>query len=71
VSGTGHDPIIGVHAVIDAKPAGGVVGDGFLHAEQEAICPRCLSWITPRHYLRRNRYGLLEHDACPPSRRPA
>jgi hypothetical protein len=40
--------------------------DGALHADVEAICPDCLTWIQPGDYLRRNAYGLLEHEVCPP-----
>jgi hypothetical protein len=40
--------------------------DGALHADVDAICPDCLTWIQPGDYLRRNAYGLLEHEACPP-----
>ena len=40
--------------------------DASLHTESEAICPDCLTWIQPGDYLRRNAYGLLEHEVCPP-----
>jgi hypothetical protein len=52
-------------AHLDAEPAGGV-GDYSLHADTEAICPRCLRWIAPEDYLRRNAIGLLQHESCPP-----
>jgi hypothetical protein len=40
--------------------------DAALHVEVEAICPDCLTWIQPGDYVRRNAYGLLEHEVCPP-----
>jgi hypothetical protein len=42
--------------------------DAALHAEVqvEAICPDCLTWIRPGDYVRRNAFGLLEHEVCPP-----
>jgi len=54
-------------AVIDSAPPGGP-GDSSLHTETDAICPRCLSWIGPDDYLRRNALGLLQHESCPPLR---
>jgi hypothetical protein len=61
----GHDPITGVHAIIDAGPHGGSVIDGFLHVDADVICPRCLTWIAVDHYVRRTATGLVEHESCP------
>lgn len=49
--------------VIDATPPGGPL-DASLHVDADAICPRCLAWIDPRDYVRRNGYGLLQHESC-------
>ena len=49
--------------VIDAAPAGGPL-DASLHVDADAICPRCLGWIGPSDYVRRNGYGLLQHESC-------
>ncbi len=61
----GHDPITGVHAVIDTSPHGGTQIDGFLHVDADLVCPRCLTWIEPYHYVRRTVTGVLQHEACP------
>lgn len=39
--------------------------DSHLHSNDDSICPRCLTWIEERHYVRRNGYGLLQHEVCP------
>jgi hypothetical protein len=39
--------------------------DGALRADTDAICPGCLQWLETGAYVRRNAYGLLEHEACP------
>ena len=49
---------------IDAAPPGGP-RDSSLHADTDAICPRCLRWIGPEDYLRLTGFGLLQHEACP------
>lgn len=36
-----------------------------LHAEGDEICPRCLSWIAADQVVRRNVFGLVQHEACP------
>lgn len=59
----GFDPITGVHAVIESSA--GVI-DASLHADAEAICPRCLSWIESWDFVRRNSFDLLQHESCPP-----
>lgn len=49
-------------------PDGGevyVLADGHLHSDTDAICPRCLTWIEERDYVRRTAYGLLQHEVCP------
>ncbi len=40
--------------------------DASWHVETDAICPDCLSWISPDDYVRRNAFDLLEHEVCPP-----
>jgi hypothetical protein len=52
-----------VPATVDGVPAGGPL-DASLHVEADAICPRCLDWIGPTDYVRRNGYGLLQHEGC-------
>ncbi len=42
-----------------------VVPDGHLHSDDDAICPRCLTWIEEREFVRRTAYGLLQHEVCP------
>ena len=44
---------------------GSPVPDGHLHSDTDAICPRCLTWIEERDYVRRTAYGLLQHEVCP------
>ena len=41
------------------------VPDGHLHPEDDAVCPRCLSWIEEREFVRRTAYGPLQHAVCP------
>jgi hypothetical protein len=36
----------------------------WLHADTDAICPRCLAWIAAEDIVRRTAYGLLQHEAC-------
>ena len=40
--------------------------DAALRVDVDAICPDCLTWIGPTDHVRRNAFGILEHDACPP-----
>ena len=42
-----------------------VLRDGHLHGELDAICPRCLTWIEERDFVRRTAYGPLQHEVCP------
>jgi hypothetical protein len=35
-----------------------------LHADTDAICPRCMTWIAAEDIVRRTAYGLLQHEAC-------
>ncbi len=42
-----------------------VVPDGHLHSDGDAICPRCLTWIEEREFVRRTAYGPLQHEVCP------
>jgi len=51
-------------AVIDGTPAGGP-RDHSLHVDADAICPRCLAWIGPEDFVRRNGWGLAQHETCP------
>jgi len=41
------------------------VGDGHLHGELDAVCPRCLRWIEERDFVRRTAFGPLQHEVCP------
>jgi hypothetical protein len=43
-----------------------VIVDAALRVDADAVCPDCLQWIGPAEHVRRNIYGLVEHDACPP-----
>jgi hypothetical protein len=61
----GLDPYTGVHAVIDGDRLGGPTVDAALHIDADAICPRCLTWIAPDHYVRRTMTGVVEHESCP------
>lgn len=36
-----------------------------LHVDDDVICPRCLTWIAADDIVRRTRYGLVQHEACP------
>ena len=52
---TAPDPVLGNrHAV----------GDAHLHGDDDSICPRCLTWIDGRDFVRRNALGLLQHEHC-------
>ena len=42
-----------------------LVSDGHLHPGADAVCPRCLTWIEERDYVRRTAYGPLQHEVCP------
>jgi hypothetical protein len=35
-----------------------------LHVDADLICPRCLAWIGPDDFVRQNRLGLVQHEAC-------
>jgi hypothetical protein len=48
------------------RRAGAVIVDAALRVDADAVCPDCLQWIAPTEHVRRNIYGLVEHDACPP-----
>lgn len=41
--------------------------DGHLHGDGDAICPRCLTWIGERDYVRQTAFGPLQHEVCPPA----
>lgn len=40
--------------------------DCHLHSDDDAICPRCLTWIEGRDFVRQTVYGLIQHEVCPP-----
>ncbi|MCW2598274.1 MAG: hypothetical protein JWM02_103 [Frankiales bacterium] len=42
-----------------------VLMDCHLHSDDDAICPRCLTWIEERQFVRLTAYGLLQHEVCP------
>jgi len=50
----------------DRHHAQSVVIDAALRVDADAVCPDCLEWIGPNEHVRRNIYGLVEHDVCPP-----
>ena len=64
-----HDPVTGVHAVIDGERLGGPTVDASFHVDDDLICPRCLSWISADEYVRRSITDVVEHESCPRSRR--
>jgi hypothetical protein len=35
-----------------------------MHVDVEAICPKCMQWVTPTDIVRRTAYGLIQHEAC-------
>jgi hypothetical protein len=35
-----------------------------LHVDSDAICPKCMRWISPRDIVRRTAFGLVQHEAC-------
>ncbi len=41
------------------------IQDGHLHTDEDAVCPRCLSWIDEDDFVRRTTYGPLQHEVCP------
>ena len=45
-----------------------VRGDNHLHSDADAICPRCLTWIEERDFVRQTVYGPLQHEVCPVAR---
>lgn len=53
-----------IPAPIEARRPGGCA-DFSLHVDADAICPRCLHWIDPDEYVRRNALGLVQHETCP------
>lgn len=36
-----------------------------LHVDEDSICPRCLTWISPEDIVRRTAFGPAQHEACP------
>jgi hypothetical protein len=51
-------------------PFGFDFASNVMHVETDAICPRCMSWITGSDIVRRTAYGLLQHEACPVTDEP-
>jgi hypothetical protein len=35
-----------------------------LHVDADLVCPRCMAWIEPGDFVRQNRIGLVQHEAC-------
>jgi hypothetical protein len=54
---------------LDTRP-GHDYASNLLHADTDAICPRCMSWIASEDIVRRTAYGLLQHEACYLSDKP-
>ena len=42
-----------------------LLADSHLHGDDDSICPRCLTWIEERQFVRLTAYGLLQHEVCP------
>jgi hypothetical protein len=59
------DAFTGASAFISDPPYGGPSLDGALHVDADAICPRCMGWIAPDHFVRRTLFDLVEHESCP------
>jgi hypothetical protein len=45
-------------------PHGFDFADNVLHVDADAICPKCLRWVTPHDIVRRTAFGLVQHEAC-------
>lgn len=43
----------------------GQLSDGHLRSDGDEVCPRCLTWIDGRDFVRRTAYGVLQHEVCP------
>lgn len=56
---------VGLDAADSDAVAAFQVPDGHLHPGADAVCPRCLTWIEERDYVRRTAYGPLQHEVCP------
>lgn len=56
---------VGLPAADVHKDAVLLLPDSHLHGEDDSICPRCLTWIEERQYVRLTAYGLLQHEVCP------
>jgi hypothetical protein len=63
-TGWGRVAILLATRTIDSIP-GHDYATNSLRVEADAICPRCLGWISADHIVRRTGYGLLQHEACP------
>jgi hypothetical protein len=46
-------------------PPGHDFAANVMHVDDDAICPRCLTWIAADDIVRRTHYGPLQHEACP------
>jgi hypothetical protein len=46
-------------------PPGHDFAANVLHVDEDTICPRCLTWVCAEDIVRRTRYGLVQHEACP------
>lgn len=49
----------------DGSEDAGARLDNYLHAGSDDICPRCLTWIEERDFVRQTAFGLLQHEVCP------
>jgi hypothetical protein len=45
-------------------PPGFDFSANLLHVDADAICPKCMHWVTPRDIVRRTAFGLIQHEAC-------
>jgi hypothetical protein len=39
--------------------------DNHLHSAGDEICPRCLTWIEERDFVRQTAFGPKQHEVCP------
>jgi hypothetical protein len=52
------------------SPDGCDFASNVMHVDADAICPRCMRWISTRDIVRRTAYGLFQHEVCAVTDRP-
>jgi hypothetical protein len=45
-------------------PPGHDFAANLLRIDADAICPKCMQWVTPRDIVRRTAFGLIQHESC-------